>query len=103
MKNLNRRDFIKSSSLVAGVTIASASPVSAMISDVDDTIKIAVVGCGGRGTGAVVNAFNSGQHVKLVAMADAFQDNIDKSYDNLLKKYADKVDVPDSRKYVGFD
>ncbi len=103
MKNLNRRDFIKSSSVVAGVAVAGSNPVSAMISGVDDTIKIAVVGCGGRGTGAVVNAFNSGQNVKLVAMADAFRDNIDKSYDNLIKKYADKVDVPDSRKYVGFD
>lgn len=103
MKNLNRRDFIKSSSVVAGVTTFAANPVSAMISSVDDTIKIAVVGCGGRGTGAVVNAFNSGQRVKLVAMADAFRDNIDTSYNTLIKKYADKIDVPDSRKYVGFD
>jgi len=103
MNNLNRRDFIKSSSVVAGVTMAGSNPISSMISGIDDTIKIAVVGCGGRGTGAVVNAFNSGQRVKLVAMADAFRDNIDTSYNNLVKKYADKVDVPDSRKYVGFD
>src|SRR5690606_8510946 len=103
MKNLNRRDFIKSSSVVAGVAVAGSNPVASMISGVDDTIKIAVVGCGGRGTGAVVNALNSGQRVKLVAMADAFRDNIDTSYNNLVKKYADQVDVPDARKYVGFD
>jgi len=104
MKNIHRRDFIKSSSLVAGLAVVGTSPaVSSVLSGVDDAIKIAVVGCGGRGTGAVVNAFNSGQHVKLVAMADAFADNIEKSYNNLIKKYADKVDVPDSRKYVGFE
>ena len=103
MKHLNRRDFIKSSSIVAGVAVTQATPISSVVSGVDDTIKIAVVGCGGRGTGAVVNAFQSGQNVKLVAMADAFRDNIDTSYNNLVKKYADKVDVPDSRKYVGFD
>lgn len=69
----------------------------------NDEIKIALIGCGGRGTGATVNAMESGQNVKLVAMADAFKDNLDSTYDMLKDKYGDKIDVPDSRKYVGFE
>src|SRR5690606_5938170 len=45
----------------------------------------------------------SGQNVKLVAMADAFQDNLDTTYDTLKEKYGDRIDVTDSRKYVGFE
>src|SRR5690606_34484638 len=66
-------------------------------------IKIALIGCGGRGTGATFDAFASGQNIKLVAMADAFKDNLDSTYDTLKEKFGDKIDVPDSRKYVDFD
>ena len=100
---MDRRDFIKSSSLVAGATMTDVSPVSSIFSSVNDVIKVAVIGCGGRGTGAAVDALESGQNVKIVALADAFKDNLDTSYEKLIKKYADKMDVPDSRKYVGFD
>jgi len=103
MKEFNRRDFIKSSSIMAGISLTGTTSIPSVLSGVDDHIKIGLIGCGGRGTGAVVNAFESGQRVKLVAMADAFQENIKTSYDNLLKKYGDKIDVPDSRKYVGFE
>lgn len=100
---MDRRDFIKSSSLVAGASMTDLSPISSVLSDVDDTIKVAVIGCGGRGTGAAVDALVSGQNVKIVAMADAFKDNLDSAFETLSKRYADKLDVPDSRKYVGFD
>ncbi|MBE8720439.1 Gfo/Idh/MocA family protein [Sphingobacterium pedocola] len=103
MKNFNRRDFIKSSSIIAGsaaVTLTSASSVFAAGNDV---IKVALIGCGGRGTGAAADALESGQNVRIVAMADAFQDNLDSSLKNLKQKYTDKIDVPASRQYVGFE
>lgn len=58
-------------------------------------LKLAVIGCGGRGTGAVFQAFETGHPIKLVAMADAFQDRMDSSYKAIFDKYGkDKVDVP---------
>ena len=47
---------------------------------VDDAIKVAVIGCGGRGTGAAMQALSTKQNVKLVAMADAFRDRLDNSF-----------------------
>jgi len=103
MKNFDRRDFIRSSSIIAGsaaVTMASASSVFAAG---NDAIKVALIGCGGRGTGAAADALESGQNVRIVAMADAFQDNLDTSLKNLKQKYNEKIDVPQSRQYGGFD
>lgn len=68
-----------------------------------DEIKIAVIGCGGRGTGAVFQAMASGHNVKLVAMADAFRDRVDSSYEPIAKRHPEKVDVPEEHKFVGFD
>ncbi|MEY3057040.1 MAG: hypothetical protein RLZZ614_1585, partial [Bacteroidota bacterium] len=74
--NNSRRDFVKGSSLLAGGILAAPLLSSAnFFSGSDDTIKIAVVGCGGRGTGAAMQALSSKQNVKIVAMADAFKDN----------------------------
>ena len=71
----------------------------------NDPLKVAVIGCGGRGTGAAVQALSVKENVELVAMADAFQDRLDSSYDNISKKVEDKkrVNVKDKDKYVGFD
>jgi predicted dehydrogenase len=69
-----------------------------------NTIKLALIGCGGRGTGAVADAFAAkGGPVKLVAMADLFKPRLDGSFKNLQKVAADKVDVPPERRFVGFD
>lgn len=103
MDTIKRREFIKAGSALAGATMLASSPVSSVFAAGTDEIKIALVGCGGRGTGAVFDAFASGQNIKLVAMADAFQDNLESTYKTLKEKFGDKVDVPDSRKYVGFD
>ena len=76
---------------------------------VDDTIKIALIGCGGRGTGAAMQALLSKQNVKLVAMADAFKDRLDKSYTAITSENDEgvsvkaSVDVPEERKFIGFD
>ncbi|MFM2145909.1 MAG: hypothetical protein RL732_745 [Bacteroidota bacterium] len=109
----NRRDFFRQSSLIAGGLIASPmlSQATNYFSGSDDTIKIALIGCGGRGTGAAMQALSSRQNVKLVAMADAFRDRLDGCYKELTKEKSDnprgsvkdKVDVPEEHKFTGLD
>jgi hypothetical protein len=96
-----RRQFIKTAaaaSALAGVNIPFVHAAE------DNTTQVVLVGCGGRGTGAAANALSvTGPPVKLVAMADVFQARLDKSFQSLKTQHADKVDVPDDRKYIGFD
>jgi predicted dehydrogenase len=100
---LTRRDLIKKTgqfavaSALAGVAVPFVHAVGS------DTIQIALVGCGGRGTGAAGDALGSKEGpAKLVAMADVFSDRLNSSYDSL-KKSGDKVDVPQDRRFIGFD
>ncbi|NBA75835.1 Gfo/Idh/MocA family oxidoreductase [Emticicia sp. ODNR4P] len=104
-----RRDFVKSTSLITGSLIAAPflSEASMFNSLVDDTIKVALIGCGGRGTGAAIQALSTKQNVKLVAMADAFQDRLDNCYKEItgddFENLKSKIDVPADRRFVGFD
>lgn len=67
-------------------------------------LKVALIGCGGRGTGAAFQAFNTGHNIKLVAMGDAFKDRLDDSHKALLEKFGpDKITVSEEMKFVGFD
>ncbi len=103
---INRRGFVKSSSALAGGVLLSQLPVgaSAYVAG-KETLKVALIGCGGRGTGAASQALSTNEDVKLVAMADAFRDRLDESYDNLTKKHgkSSRIDVPEENKFVGFD
>lgn len=107
----SRRDFMKQSSLLAGgLIVAPILSKANYFSGSDDVIKIALIGCGGRGTGAAMQALLTNQNVKLVAMADAFGDRLEKCYKALTadSKSGDKsvkarVDVPAERKFIGFD
>ena len=112
----NRREFLKTSSLFTGGALLSSLPFSSFgyHNSNDDVIKIALIGCGGRGTGAAAQALSTKQNVKLVAMADAFSDRLEGAYTALTKrKYkndageevnvASKIDVPKERMFVGFD
>lgn len=99
----DRRSFLKSSSVIAGAAALGTAPMSNVFASNDDTIKIALIGCGSRGTGAAVQALSTKQNIKLVAMADAFQNRLDDSYKLLKTKFGDKVDVPEDRQFVGFD
>lgn len=104
-----RREFVKQSSLLAGGLVAMPFLSNAGFNNsVQDVIKVAVIGCGGRGTGAAMQAMLSKQNVKLVAMADAFQDRLDNSYKNLVEEseensVKDKLAVTNDTKFVGFD
>ncbi|HWV74462.1 MAG TPA: Gfo/Idh/MocA family oxidoreductase [Pseudosphingobacterium sp.] len=97
-----RRDFLKASAMIAGGTMLSSIPLMGH-SSVNDTIKIALIGCGGRGTGAASQALSTKFNIQLVAMADAFKDRLDESYKDLSEKFKDKVNIPEEHKFVGFD
>lgn len=100
----SRRDFIKKSALISGGVLTQPFVLPGAFAAPDNHLKLAVIGCGGRGTGAVFQAFETGQPIKLVAMADAFRDRLDKSFKPIMDKYgAEKVDVPEERKFVGFE
>lgn len=86
--------------------VSKSQPVN---TSVDDAIKIALIGCGGRGTGAAMQALLTKQNVKLVAMADAFRDRVDQCFnaltdaDNEEGNVSDRVAVPEENKFVGFE
>jgi len=105
--NLKRRDFMKHSSLAAGALMTSPLIGSGygFHNLVNDEIKIALVGCGGRGSGAAAQALAAAPNVKLVAMADAFEDRLQDSLKSIKKAVpeAGRVDVPADRQFVGFD
>ena len=100
---LERRDFLKATAMLAGGAMLSSIPLAGAYASGSDTIKIALIGCGDRGTGAAFQALSTKFNIKLVAMADAFQDRLDSSYQSLFTKFPDKVDVPKERRFVGFD
>lgn len=100
----SRRRFLKKTGAIAAATTLSALAAPPVHAAEDNTIKIALVGCGGRGGGAAVNALSvTGGPIKLVALADIFQAKVDSLQTRLAKRFGDKVDVPEERKFVGFD
>jgi predicted dehydrogenase len=108
VNDTSRRDFIKRSSLLvaggAAVVGGSLNIARAAHSFGSDLIKIGLVGCGGRGTGAAIQALNTqGGDIKLVALGDVFPDRVQGCYRAVKGKHGDKVDVPTERQFVGFD
>src|ERR1051325_6353443 len=101
--SISRRDFTKAAGLAAAATTLGALNVPFVHAADSSTIQIALVGCGGRGTGAAGNALSSTVGpTKVVAMADVFQQRLDLSHKSL-EKYKDQLDVPNDRKFIGFD
>ena len=77
---LSRRNFVKNSTLATTGILSAGLPVGATANVYGNKkLKLALVGCGGRGRGAVVQALQADENVELVAMADAFQDNVETS------------------------
>ena len=94
-QQLSRRDLLKGSALAAGTLALSGAVVPLAQAQGSDTIRVGVVGCGGRGSGAADNCVNAAPGVKIVALADAFPDR--------MKTLKNKFNVPDSRCFVGLD
>jgi predicted dehydrogenase len=100
----SRRDFLKASGQAAVASALAGVLVPHCHAAGDSTIRLALVGCGPRGTGAVVDAFAAtGGPVKLHAMADVFSERLEGKLAQLTRVHADKVDVPPDRRFIGFD
>lgn len=107
----SRREFVKKTSLIASSLAAFPFITHAhnVNTSVDDSIKIALIGCGGRGTGAAMQALLTKQNVKLVAMADAFRNRLDSCYkvlndpNNEDGNVSERVTVPEENKFTGFE
>ena len=101
-KTASRRDFIRSS-VIAGAGLSMSAATHAFAAGSSE-IKLGLIGCGGRGSGAADQALSTGnKNVTLWAMGDAHKDRLDGSYSNLSNKHNDQVKVDDSRKFVGLD
>jgi predicted dehydrogenase len=101
-----RRDFLKTSTTAVGGALAATLPLAATVHAAgSDVLRIGLVGCGRRGTGAAAQALNADPNVKLVAMGDVFEDRLEKSLATLKKdeKVAGKVAVEARHRFLGFD
>ncbi len=99
-----RRDFLKTSSaVVSSVGVSSLAVSLSAYAGAKDTINVGLIGCGDRGTGAVVQAMEADPGVRLVAMADLFEDVIHKKRKLLKKEKPDQMAVDDDHCFVGFD
>jgi predicted dehydrogenase len=101
---IERRTFLKATGATAAISALAGVKIPAVHAAGSDALQVALVGCGGRGTGAASNALSvTGGPVNLVAMADVFENKLNGSLNSLKGKHASQVNVPDDRKFIGFD
>ncbi len=101
---MSRRELLKTSGKIAVAGALAGVALPAVHAGEDNTIRLALVGSGGRGTGAAENALSTKSGpIKLVAMADVFADKLSSSYSFLSKNFNGQLDVPEDRKFIGFD
>ncbi|WP_353130430.1 Gfo/Idh/MocA family protein [Parapedobacter pyrenivorans] len=104
--NYTRRRFLKTAGLttIAGAVVADYALASNSIWSLNSkTLKVGLIGCGGRGTAAAMEALNSDPNVILYAMADVFEDHLEQSFNTLKENFGDKIQVSKRRKLVGLD
>ncbi len=102
----SRREFIKNTGKLAAVSALAGVAIPRVHAAGSDLIQVALVGCGGRGTGAAAQALaTKGGPIKLIAMADVFPERLRQSFETLQKdsNAAGKMEVPADRKFIGFD
>ena len=110
-KRIDRRNFMKGTAIATGGVMMAGLPVgaSAFVNPKAKKLKLALVGCGGRGTGAAVQALTADPDVQLIAMADAFQDRLDGSLNSIMNsehlsdERKKNIKIKEGDKYVGFD
>jgi len=99
-----RREFLKHTGRIAASTALAGVALPHVHAAEDNTIRLALIGCGGRGCGAAADAFESANGpVKLTVMADLFEDRLASGHHALSEKYQSQMDVPPDRRFVGFD
>ena len=100
----SRREFIKNSGKIAAASALAGVAIPHVHAAENNTIQVALVGCGGRGGGAAANALSvKACPIKLIAMADVFNNRLKASYEALHGELANVVDVPEDHRYIGFD
>ena len=101
----SRRDIIRTGGVAAAAIAAAYAFPSGVYAKASDRIKVGLVGCGGRGSGAAVNALTADDGAELVAMGDMFADKLEKSHENLTgSDVGDRVaDGKAMKKFVGWD
>jgi len=104
LPGMSRRELLKSTGKVAAAAALAGAVVPAVHAAEENTIQVALIGCGGRGTGAAANALSTTSGpIKLVAMADVFENRLEGSFQQLSKRYDKQVEVPKDRQFIGFD
>lgn len=99
-----RRDFLKTTGGVLAASALSGIAIPKVYAGEDNLLQVALIGCGGRGTGAAQNALSTKSGpIKLVAMADVFSDRLNISHKSLEMNFPGKVEVPVERRFIGFD
>ena len=101
--DVSRREFLQHAAVLGTATCGALSLARSAHAAGSDVIKVGLIGCGGRGSGAAANAMNAGKDVRLVAMADVFAERIETARPQLKKKYPDQFVVDDGHAFVGFD
>lgn len=100
----SRREFLKHTGRIAGASALAGVAIPHVHAGESHTLQVALIGCGGRGTGAASNALSvKNGPIKLVAMADVFERKLSGSYANLKRHRGEQVDVPEERRFLGFD
>lgn len=99
-----RREFLKGTGRLAATSALAGMAIPFVHAAEKNTVEVALIGCGGRGTGAAENALSTTSGpINLVAMADVFENRLKSSYGTLKEKLGDKVDVPEQNRFIGFD
>src|SRR5438552_9109052 len=99
-----RREFLKTSALAGGVLAAPAIlPGKLFARENSDTLRVGLVGCGGRGSGAADQALTADKNAILTAVGDAFEDRLQTGLKNLRTKHPEKVQVTPEKCFVGLD
>jgi len=103
-QNPSRREFLKDSGRIAAASALAGATIPFVHAAEDNTIQLALIGCGGRGTGAAADALSvKNGPIRLVAMADVFEQRLSGSYNRLKSRYNQQVDVPEDHRFIGFD
>ena len=101
----SRRQLIKTTGQIAAAATLAGALVPKVHAASENEIRVALIGCGGRGSGAAINALSVDKQgpIKLVAMADAYERRLNNSYRSLKRQKSEQVDVPPERQFIGFD